>query len=140
TDWPTAELDHFNAWSIRRRQSWLLAGAWNRRVLVGPIFLPGHTACHACYRRRLDSHRQHRAAYEAFDQWQRGQTLPPDETPVLPAIVELAAAWTSLEVVSHVLEVRPCRIRGRVLVYFPDEARLDVEAVLRIPWCPACCK
>lgn len=138
SDWPAERLEALNDGALDRRRDWMLVGAWNRRVLVGPIFVPGETACYVCYRRRLDSHRQHRTAYQARDGWRRGQSLPVESQAVLPALASLAAAWTGLELFSHLSGASVARTRGNVLVYYPDETRLDVERVLRIPWCPKC--
>jgi bacteriocin biosynthesis cyclodehydratase domain-containing protein len=107
-------------------------------VLIGPIFLPGETACYACYRRRLDSHRRHIEAFEHWDRWRRSQTDLLPAAPVLPAIADLAAAWTAVEVFHHVTGARNPRTLGRVLVYDSDEPRLNIETVLRVPWCPVC--
>jgi ribosomal protein S12 methylthiotransferase accessory factor len=137
-DWSPDELDAINKVMHDRRVPWMLVGAWNRRVLVGPIFVPGETACYACYRRRLASHRRHLEAFEKWDRWQRSQTDPAPAAPVLPAIADLAAAWTAAEVFHHVTGARDPRTLGRVLVYYPDDARLSVEGVLRVPWCPVC--
>jgi ribosomal protein S12 methylthiotransferase accessory factor len=109
-----------------------------RRVLVGPIFVPGETACYDCYRKRLDSHRRHLAAFQALERWQRDRNERPEPSPVLPAVARLAAAWTALEVFHYVTRVASPRTLGRVLVYDPAEARLGIETVLKIPWCPTC--
>lgn len=138
TDWRPDELDQFNEFAVAQRRPWMLVGAWPRRVLVGPLFHPGETGCYACYRQRLASHREYLEAYEALDRWQRTRAEPPDPQPLLPAIADLAAAWSALELLAHVTGIRPCRIRGRTLVYQLDEARLSLETVLRIPWCSAC--
>lgn len=138
TDWGPDELERFNVFAVSRRWPWMLVAAWQRRVLVGPLFLPGETGCHACYRQRLASHREYLAAYESLDRWQRTRPAPPDPQPLLPGIADLAAAWTALELLAHFTGIQPCRVVGRTLVYQPDEARLSLETVLRVPWCQIC--
>lgn len=140
SDWSSQQLEAFNESALAGRQDWMLVGAWNQRVLVGPIFVPGETACYVCYRRRLDSHRQHQAAWQVFDQWQRGQSPLPEPAPVVPALGALAAAWTGWEALLHLMGQRVARTRGCVLVYYPEEMRLELERVLRIPWCPQCAR
>ncbi len=137
-DWPPDVLDSVNTWALAANMPWMLLGAWNRRILVGPLFVPPHTACYECYRRRLDSHRAHLAAYQEFERWRRSQTELQAPEPVLPAIAELAAAWTALELFAHISGARPSRISGRVLVYHPTESQINFETVLRIPWCLRC--
>ncbi len=137
-DWPPDVLDSVNDRALAANMPWMLLGAWNRRILVGPLFVPPHTACYECYRRRLDSHRAHLAAYQEFETWRRSQTELLALEPVLPAITELAAAWAALELFAHISGARPSRIAGRVLVYHPTESQLSFETVLRVPWCPGC--
>ena len=138
TDWAPAAVERFNELAVARQVEWMLVGAWPRRVLVGPLFLPGETGCYCCYRQRLASHREYLEAYESLDRWQRTRAEPPDPQPLLPAIADLAAAWSALELLAALTGIRPCRIRGRTLVYQPDETRLSLETVLRIPWCAVC--
>jgi bacteriocin biosynthesis cyclodehydratase domain-containing protein len=138
SDWDQAVLESINRSSLAARRPWMIVGAWSRRVLVGPIFVPGETACYDCYRKRLDSHRRHLAAFQALERWQRDRNERPEPSPVLPAVARLAAAWTALEVFHYVTRVASPRTLGRVLVYDPAEARLGIETVLKIPWCPTC--
>ncbi len=138
TDWRPDELDEINRRAIEFRQPWLLLGAWASRTLVGPIFVPGETACYTCYRRRLDSHRRYREAYEILDKWRRSEASSPHPEPVAPAIATLVSAWTALELVAYFRGPILPRTLGRVLVYYPLETRLTTETVLRMPWCTAC--
>jgi bacteriocin biosynthesis cyclodehydratase domain-containing protein len=138
TDVSVPELERLNRSALMAWRPWMLVGAWNRRLLIGPIIIPGQTACYVCYRRRLDSHRAHLAARRALEEWQLTHPPPPSPEPLLPALVELTAAHTALELFHFISGVLPSRIVGSVLVYSPVDAGLKVEPVLRIPWCSAC--
>lgn len=138
TDCSTRQLEAINTWAISGRHPWMLVAAWNGRVLVGPIFIPGETACYDCYRRRLASHRAHLEAHRALQEWRLIQPAPTEPEPLLPAIAQLAAAHAALELFHFVTAVRPARTVGRVLVLHPADAGLTTEPVLRIPWCEAC--
>jgi ribosomal protein S12 methylthiotransferase accessory factor len=131
-------LERINAWALTEQRTWMLVGVWNRRVLVGPLFVPGETACYVCYRQRLDSHRAHRAAYEALDAARRTRTAVAPSEAVLPALSDLAAGFAAAELFHFTTGAQAARTVGRVLVYLPLEMELGVESVLRIPWCPAC--
>ncbi|MBI4600962.1 MAG: TOMM precursor leader peptide-binding protein [Planctomycetes bacterium] len=137
-DWPSSDLERFNLESVAARRPWMLLGAWPSRVLVGPIFLPGETACYACYRKRLASHRRHLEAYEALEAWRllHPPPLPAADPP--PAVAGLAASWAALELFRHAGGREAPRTLGRVLACDPGAPRVTVERVLRIPWCPAC--
>lgn len=138
TDWQPRAIESFNAWAVANRQPWFLLGAWNQRVLVGPLFIPGETACHTCFRKRLDSHRHHPGAAKAFDAWRNSESVWQDPHPILPAIAELAASWAALAIFHHVSGLRPSRLAGRVMVVHPEDGRTQIEPVPRLPWCDAC--
>jgi bacteriocin biosynthesis cyclodehydratase domain-containing protein len=51
--WDLARIEAWNAEATARRQPWLAACATEaRRVQVGPLVVPGETACYACYTAR----------------------------------------------------------------------------------------
>lgn len=131
-------LESINAQSIVNRRPWMLVGAWNRRLLVGPIFVPGETACYDCYRTRLASHRAHLEAFRALDVWRRTREEIGSSEPLLPALAELTAAHVALELFHFAADFQPARTVGRVLVYQPADAALTIESVLRVPWCRSC--
>lgn len=137
-DVPSSFIEELNRRAVRCRRPWMIVGAWNRRALVGPIFVPPDTACYECYRRRVDSHRRYLGAYRALEQWRQTQTAPQPSEPVLPAIAQIVAHWAALEMLAYLSGVQPARTVGRVLVYCPQDARTDFETVLKIPWCPVC--
>jgi ribosomal protein S12 methylthiotransferase accessory factor len=138
TDWRPQDLEAVNAWALARRRPWMLLAAWNRRLLVGPIFVPGEGPCYECHRGRLGSHRRHLSAYRVLEALRRAEPRLPGPEPVLPALADLAAGLAASEVFSFISGLGTAHTPGRVLVYQPEEARLQVETLLRIPWCPAC--
>jgi ribosomal protein S12 methylthiotransferase accessory factor len=138
TDCTPATLERINSWALAGRRPWMLVGAWNRRLLVGPIFVPGETACYECYRKRLASHRAHLEAYQALEACRLTHSPAVPREPVLPALCDIAAAHAALELFHFATRLSPARTVGRVLVYDPVESETTVESILRIPWCPLC--
>ena len=138
TDWQPQDLEAVNTWSLARGAPWLLLAAWNRRVLVGPLFLPGEGPCHECYRGRLGSPRRHGAAYRVLETLRRAEPELPRPEPLRPPVAALAAALAAAELLAFATGAGRAHALGSVVVYQPDEARLAVETLLRIPWCPAC--
>lgn len=137
-DVPSSLIEELNRRAARSCRPWMIVGAWNRRSLVGPILVPPDTACYKCYRRRLDSHRRYLSAYRTLEQWRQTQTGPQPAEPVLPAIAQLVAQWTALEMLAYLSGIQPARTIGRVLVYYPQDARISFETVTKVPWCPVC--
>lgn len=132
------QLETVNTRSIARCRPWLLVGVWDSRVLVGPLFVPGETACHACYRARLDGHRAHLEAHRALEAWECDSSAPPVSPAAPPILSGLAACWTAQEAFAFLSGAQPVHTAGRVLVYYPEDVRISIEAVLRVPWCAAC--
>lgn len=134
---PDLRLLHLvNRFCIRDRKPWMLATIDGNLGLVGPLFLPLHTACYNDYRTLTDAatpspemarkHRQHilrRGAGSFF--------------PGLPAFAEIVAGYTSLAIVHFLLRGTSFAL-GRVLVIDFDRMLIDVEDVLKLPRCPVC--
>jgi bacteriocin biosynthesis cyclodehydratase domain-containing protein len=134
---PDLRLAHLvNRFCIRDRKPWLLATIDGNFGLVGPLFLPIHTACYNDYRTLSDAatpskqmarkHRQHilrRGAGSFF--------------PGLPAYAEIVAGYASLAIVHFLLRDSSFAL-GRVLTIDFDRMLIDVEDVLKLPRCPVC--
>jgi bacteriocin biosynthesis cyclodehydratase domain-containing protein len=137
TDFAEDQVVRFNASMLHDQQPWMIAGAWNRRLMIGPLMRPGITACFECVTKRFDSNRQHP---EAWNEFQRSAEstfcLAPGE-PVLPSYLQLAAGLVAAELTAFAMGEK-CNIDGRVLIYYPLEAKTELENVLVLPWCPAC--
>jgi bacteriocin biosynthesis cyclodehydratase domain-containing protein len=134
---PHLRLAHMvNRLCIRDRKPWMLVTIDGNLGLVGPLFLPVHTACYNDYRALADAavpspemarkHRQHilrRGAGSFF--------------PGLPAYAEIVAGHASLAIV-HFLVREASFALGRVLIIDFDRMLIDVEDVLKLPRCPVC--
>ncbi|MBX7246791.1 MAG: TOMM precursor leader peptide-binding protein [Candidatus Sumerlaeaceae bacterium] len=116
----------------------MLCGAWEDRLLAGPILVPGRTACYHCFTARMNSHRAHADAYNSFEQWAGGQLPPMASGTQSPELVQLAAALVSHQVAGFLKTPCNSATAGRSLFYFPTECRMEKERVLRVPWCPHC--
>lgn len=134
---PHLRLVHLvNRFCLRDRKPWMLAlidGNWG---IVGPLFLPAHTACFNDYRVLADAAtpspgmaRQHRQHILQRD----GASFFPG----LPAYAEIVAGYTSLAVVHYLLRDTSFAL-GRALVIDFDRMLIDVEDVLKLPRCPVC--
>jgi len=134
---PDLRLAHVvNRVCIRAGMPWLLATMDGNVGLVGPLFIPGHTACYNDFRALADAatpspemarrHQQHileRGAGSFF--------------PGLPAYADIVAGHTALAAVSFLLRGTSFAL-GRVLVINFDRMLIDVEDILRLPRCPVC--
>ena len=125
-----------NRLCIRQETPWLLATIDGNNGLVGPLFVPGHTACYNCYQtlawaatpspvmaRRYRQHLLQRDASSFF--------------PGLPGFAQLVAGYSSLAAVNFLLRQTSFAL-GKVVNLEFNNMTVDVENVLKLPRCPVC--
>jgi bacteriocin biosynthesis cyclodehydratase domain-containing protein len=94
---------------------------------IGPLLIPGETACYECLtRRRL-------AVASDHERLLAGQTGAPG----LPGI-DLGFDWLVFEVVKFLTGIAEPISRGRLLRFDALSGTSEVHTVLRLPRCPAC--
>ncbi|MEK7867046.1 MAG: TOMM precursor leader peptide-binding protein [Planctomycetota bacterium] len=128
-----SEMRGWNRARLDSRRPWLLVslqGSWAR---VGPLFVPGETACWGCYRARLASHRAHPDAERAWAALDRslGPSGPDRHA---AAVAALAAA----EVERFTRRHAPPLLAGRVFVVDLETLEGGSESVWAVPGCPDC--
>jgi bacteriocin biosynthesis cyclodehydratase domain-containing protein len=127
-----ATLSGLNAIGVERRVPWLQVLPFDGRLLVvGPLFVPGASACRQCYVLR-------RAACSGYDDdFDIVERVPPRAAAPTP-LVSLSAALASLLVLRW-LTTRDPALPGRLYaVEVGVVLRLSHDHVLRVPRCPAC--
>ena len=133
---PTAEeapsLTEWNAVALERGTRWLGVRPFDGLIsTVGPLVVPGESACHVCLLHRLAAH------VEYGDELARVESTAPAAGEVAPleavsagVAAQLALGWvigfdTTIPGVLYVIETRPA-------------LSLTANTVLRVPRCPAC--
>lgn len=127
-----AALGGWNERSLAAGLPWLQVLPFDGRlVAIGPLFLPGETACHECYRLR-------RAASLGFGALDPLLAAAEPRAAAGPALATVAAAVAADDLLRWLGLADP-RLPG-VLHALTDEGglRLDAHRVLRVPRCPAC--
>lgn len=134
---PDIRLAHLvNRHCLAAGKPWLhtvMDGGWGR---VGPLVIPGVTACYNDFRTLADAadpnplmtrvHRAHTIRRGAVS-----------FAPGLPAHAEIVSGFASLAAV-HFLLMRTGYLLGRVLTVNFDRMLIDVDDVLKLPRCPVC--
>lgn len=126
------ELQEVNVQALRRGTPWLQVLPYDGRVLVvGPLFVPGTSACHQCFRMR-------RAACSGYeDDFDRLEAVPACAPP-LPSLATLAAGLATVLALRW-LATADARLPGRFYSLDPRSVlSLSHHHVLRVPRCPAC--
>jgi bacteriocin biosynthesis cyclodehydratase domain-containing protein len=112
---------------------WLLARIDGNFGLVGPLFLPGRTACYNDLAALADAV----VATPDMARKIRPQGSGSPFFPGLPAYADIVAGLATLAAVQF-LARRGCFGVGRLVVIDFDRMMIDAEDVLRLPRCPVC--
>lgn len=139
----------FNRTMLDRGTPWLLSKPWGSVVWIGPIFVPGETACAECLLVRL----RQRSMTESYLR-QRGAVRGAfvESTADLPVTRTLAAQLTVLQAVRFLTGLTDRPLREPAGIPTADAGPHDAEVVtldtftlqtvshplLRRPQCPAC--
>lgn len=100
--------------------------------VVGPVVLPGVTACWNCYRhRRAAARRDPQLAMATL-----AGAAPP--APLDTASASLLGSLAALELVAWMSEPPPALATGRVLVFDVATRTSSRHQVVRLPWCEVC--
>lgn len=95
--------------------------AYHHMVSLGPLVVPGETACLQCLAGRVSAH------------W--GDPVPPQE-PEAARLAPLVAGLVAIEV--ERVSGGICELANRTVTLDVERWRLIDETVLRLPWCPGC--
>jgi bacteriocin biosynthesis cyclodehydratase domain-containing protein len=99
--------------------------------VIGPLFLPGHTACHACYQLRRGACSNYEADYERV-------ATAPARAP-FPLALVAATAGLAATLAIRWLATRDPALPGRFYALETGPVlALSCHNVLRVPRCPAC--
>jgi bacteriocin biosynthesis cyclodehydratase domain-containing protein len=132
-------LEAVNDAALAARRPWLLVqqrGA--AEGLVGPLFVPGHTACYMCMEGRLRANTALVAEYDALREYLRLQCASGRPWGGLAPHGEILAGIAAAEVVKHITGFAPPRLAGRFCSVNWFTWSTELHDVLRVPRCPFC--
>ena len=131
-DYLQPELSAINAAALERGQRWLCAKPVGIQLWLGPLFVPGHTACWACLEDRLAKARKFESYLAARD----GTRRVSSGLAHTRASRAMAGAWIAQEVLRVGLGESP--LRDTVVTWNLATHTSRHHAVIRRPQCPAC--
>lgn len=109
------------------------------RALVGPMLLPGESACFMCWRMRFIATRESFDEAMAYEQHNDRQRLPvQDKRPCLPPLASAAGSIMSMELLRVALGIGIPRLGNRVIELDGVELVAREHSFLHVPECPAC--
>jgi molybdopterin-synthase adenylyltransferase len=118
---------------------WIACDCSAAEIVVGPLVVPGRTACHLCYKMRLvagSETPEDEFAYQSFLDRRKQDDSMHRQNLVFAA--GLGAQLVALEAFKQLTGVLTPVTRGRILVFDTMHLTSTLHVVLRKPWCPAC--
>lgn len=134
-DYLRPELADINREALAAGRPWMVCKLAGVTPWIGPLFMPGETACWECLATRLRGNRQ----VESYIQKKQERT-----TPVIPPRASLvttiatAANLAATEIFKWVSQVNGRQLHNQLLTYDSAAAQLEKHTLIRRPQCTAC--
>lgn len=134
-DYQDPGLAELNAACLRHGQPWILAKPSGMRPMLGPIFIPGRSACWHCLEHRL----RHNREVESYIQRQTGQIRPfPVTRTRIPMAEQQAAHTLTLQIAKWLSSGVNPELESRIAAYDVYSLQPVFHHVVRRPQCAAC--
>lgn len=135
-DYWNGRLSDHNRAALASGRRWLLARPCGLSLWLGPLFVPGRTACFDCLRPRLERNQFARG----FAAQKQGLAAPPPlPSARLPATLALAARLLALEAAKVLAgRIDDSPLLGQVLSLDLASLRTQPHQLVRDPFCAAC--
>lgn len=130
-------LAQINKVCQRVRLPWLAATQWGAEMIVGPSFLPGVTACHECYRRRLRSNEERSDVMAAREQYFSNEQQHHLQGQLSPLLMQ-TAAQVAVEVQRLLTAVTPPSTLNAELYSNAVAGVSGRHWVVPVDLCPVC--
>jgi bacteriocin biosynthesis cyclodehydratase domain-containing protein len=123
-----------NRFCVEQERKFLPVTIQNMIGYIGPLVIPGETACYECLHRRIQSHLPDPETSRAIESHNfRQQRIVSHHPLMLSALADLAA-FELLRYFSNVLDYEP----GTLLEVSFLARRMESRRVLKLPRCPTC--
>jgi oxazoline/thiazoline synthase len=133
-DYLQPELERVNAEQLASGRPWLLVKPRGFYVWIGPLFVPGQTACWRCLEQRLRANRE----VEGFVERRSGRGPVATSVAALPATEGLALQLAALQLALELGSAHPTPLRSRIVTVSGAALQQQEHVVVRRPQCPAC--
>ena len=108
-------------------------------ALVGPMVLPGDTACYMCYRMRSLACAEDFSEVMTYEEFLDRMKRPAlHERAVLPTTTAYVASLMALEILKHLLSLSQPSLANKVLEFDAFSLQTATHNVLQKPDCPVC--
>lgn len=126
-----------NRVALRRGFPWLHAVIDDPFLLVGPTILPHRSACYECFETRVAMNLREKASYQGYKRALARRAVRGGHSPVLPPLLGLLIAHTSLEACNFALSGSTFTSEKVLGIYVPA-MEISYHELLPVPGCPGC--
>lgn len=133
-DYLQPALEDVNHAAIKAGQPWMIVKPNGILSWIGPVFVPGESACWDCLRQRLEANRD----VETFLQFVTGSTEPYPARPALATTVETALSLAATQVATWVVTEADEQRRNSLFTINHATLETRQHRVVRRPQCPSC--
>jgi oxazoline/thiazoline synthase len=133
-DYLRAELNEINRFALESSRTWLLARPVGVEIWIGPLFLPGVTACYQCLSTRL---RRHRVLDQFVAEKNGMYDLPSAKSAALGFEKEVTALLAASEIAKVLVGARG-DLRNRILALNTKTWVAANHVLTKQPHCTSC--
>ncbi|MFH8223573.1 TOMM precursor leader peptide-binding protein [Streptomyces sp. NPDC018057] len=129
-------LHRLNRAAVAAGRPWLPVYADGSELIVGPLVVPGESACYNEHEIQHESSRALRHEYQLYSEELARRTAD-DLPPLLAPYAALAASWASIGITPYLVDGAGFLV-GRAIRIDLERLEITQEHVLRLPRCPVC--
>lgn len=126
-----------NRISLHLGTPWAHAAVDGPFLLVGPVFLPGRTACYRCFETRVLMNLTAADSYLRYKRALATAAVSGERMPLLPAVTSLLTSYLALDVL-NLAHTGAAFTAGKVLGLYLPTWETAVNEVLPVPGCAVC--
>lgn len=129
-------LHRLNRTAVAAGRPWLPVYADGSELIVGPLVVPGESACYNEHEIQHESSRALRREFQIYSEELSDRTVD-DLPPLLPPYASIAASWAAIGITSFLTDGSSFLVGRAIRVDF-ERLEITQEHVLRLPRCPVC--
>lgn len=134
-DYQRQEFREINRQALGKKQPWMLIKPVGVELWIGPVFLPGKTACWECLKQRLEINRPLDDYYKTQ---KKSESIPHIPAGSLPLTLQAAANLTALEIAQWLYAGKNDRLDGSMLSFDTQNFETQSHLLVKRPQCKAC--
>lgn len=134
-DYNCKELGRLNQKFEKNKTPWMLVKTTGKEIWIGPIFIPGQTACWECLHHRLELHSPENKFYRALKNTDENPSRPHIDHPINN---QIGANKALLEIVKWLYGDKSTRLVGNILSIDTYTLEQHYHTVVKRPQCQVC--